>query len=95
MINIATALADSAISHVDGNAKYFDIKFVCKDGRIKHVKKGSRNTKSAEQTTKTSTANFVNLKQNHLILIFDEIAKKPNTVAIATIIEYNGQRVHH
>ena len=96
VIDIASVLRDSALTH-DGEApRYFSMKYMKLDGSFRTVTQGYRFSKGPQgrPAYKTSISSRPLLKEQNKILIY-EVGSHRQEIHPAMIVEYNGMRVQH
>jgi hypothetical protein len=104
MISISIALSRINITYDENNRPVvFSVKFVKDDGSIRTIEKARKSVKHATiggGRSERAPGKFkYNLKERGVIMLYDTQAKEKNkqfrSVKISSIIEFNGQPVHH
>lgn len=98
--DIGTVLARTNMTHEHGTHTVFSIKWVKRDGKIKHIKNAGRWVKDPlikkAGSTKTKRKG-TNYNRTDTLLIFDHDSKGDHyrLVKIPTIVEFEGYKVKH
>jgi hypothetical protein len=96
MIDIASVLKLSQITHEGGIEKYFSISFRNAEGELRTIEKARRFVKQYREPSKMEKKkSFYNLKDNNCILIFDETKQQTKSIKISRIVKFNGLTVRH